>query len=57
MTNSESKLQSAINALEAGKLSSYEASFIESIRNYSKKSLGNLTSKQYDLLRKCAEKE
>jgi len=36
MTNSESKLQSAINALEAGKLSSYEASFIESIRNYSK---------------------
>jgi hypothetical protein len=56
MTNGEIKLENAINALEGKKLSSYEADFIESIRNYSKKEIAKLSSKQYDLLCKCANK-
>jgi hypothetical protein len=56
MTNSEINQSEAIKAMESGKLTSYESDFVESIRNYSKKDLKNLSTKQYDLLRKCADK-
>lgn len=56
MTNAESYLEDAINALEEGKLSDYEAKFVESIKDYSKKDLRNLTSKQFMLLRDISKK-
>ena len=56
MTNVESYLETAVEALEAGKLNSYEAEFIESIKDYSKKQLKSLSSKQFILIRDIARK-
>lgn len=56
MTNAQSMQQSAIEAMEQGKLSTWEVSFVESIKNYTKKDLRDLSSKQYDALRKIAAK-
>jgi hypothetical protein len=56
MTNAQSMQQSAIEAMEQGKLSTWEVSFVESIKNYTKKDLRDLSSKQYDVLRKIAAK-
>lgn len=56
MTNSEINLSEAIKAMKQGNLSAYEMDFIKDIRDYSKKELKGLSSKQYDLLRKCAAK-
>ena len=56
MTIVEIKLSNAIEALEAGKLNDYEASFVEKIKDFSKKELKNLSSKQYNFLRSIAEK-
>lgn len=56
MTNVESYLSRAQEALEAGLLTSYEASFIEYIQDYDKKQLKSLSSKQFDLLRSIANK-
>ena len=56
MTNVEINLQYAVEALEAGRLSSYEADFINEIRDYSKKELKSLSSKQYKLLRDISHK-
>lgn len=57
MTNSEIDLQSAIEALESGKLNSREADFINQIRDYDKKKLRSLTSKQYAWLRDISNKK
>jgi hypothetical protein len=54
MTNAQSYLETATQALEEGKLSGSAKSFIESIRDYSKKQLNNLTSKQFNFLRDVA---
>ena len=56
MTNVEINLKYAVAALEAGRLNDYEAEFIESIRDYSKKELKNLSSKQYNILREISNK-
>lgn len=56
MTNVEIELSNAIEAIEAGKLNDYEASFVEKIKDFSKKELKNLSSKQYDFLRTIAKK-
>lgn len=55
-TNAETKRDWAVEALEAGKLTPYEAEFVEQIRNWTKKQLRGLTSKQYALLTTCADK-
>lgn len=56
MTNVEIDLSCALKALEAGRLTSYEAEFIEAIRDYTKKELKKLSSKQYKLLREISNK-
>lgn len=56
MTFSQSLQADAVKAKEQGNLSAYEKGFVEDIANYDKKQLGRLTSKQYDLLKKCATK-
>ena len=56
MTNVEINLSNALEALEAGRLTAYEAEFVESIRDYTKKELKNLSSKQYKLLREISNK-
>ena len=56
MTNAEILLANAKKALEEKLLNSYEEEFIEKISDYSKKELSKLSSKQYELLRKCASK-
>ncbi len=56
MTNVEINLKYAVAALEAGRLNDYEAEFIESIRDYSKKELKKLSSKQYKLLNEISNK-
>ena len=56
MTNVEINLKYAVAALETGRLNDYEAEFIESIRDYSKKELKKLSSKQYNLLREISNK-
>ena len=56
MTNVEINLKYAVAALEAGRLNAYEAEFIESIRDCTKKELKNLSSKQYKLLREISNK-
>lgn len=56
MTNVEINLSCAIAALEAGRLSAYEAEFIQSIRDSSKKELKSLSSKQYKMLRDISNK-
>ena len=50
MTNSEINLKNAIEALESGKLNAKESDFINQIKDYDKKKLRSLTSKQYDWL-------
>lgn len=55
MTNAQSYLQTAVQALEAGKLTGSAKSFISDIQNYTKKQLNNLTSKQFKFLRDVAE--
>jgi len=57
MTNGETNLKNAIEAMQSGKLTSYEVEFVKKIENYSKKEIAKLSSKQYDLLRKCAGKK
>ena len=56
MTNAENNLKHAIEALNNNKLNAYEAAFINSIKEYSKKELKNISSKQYHLLVQCADK-
>lgn len=55
MTNVESYQKEAVERLEKGELNSYESDFVEKIRDYSKKELKSLTSKQFFFLRKIAE--
>ena len=55
MTNVESYQKEAVERLEKGELNSYESDFIEQIRDYSKKELKKLSSKQFLFLRKIAE--
>jgi len=55
MTNSQINLKYAIKNLEAGKLNNNEISFVQSIRDYSKKELNNLSSSDYKLLKKCSD--
>lgn len=50
MTNVESNLKVARKALENGLLNGSATSFIEYIKDYDKKQLRNLTSKQYHFL-------
>ena len=54
MTNVEIYLESAIEKLENGQLTSWEADFVESIRDYTKKELRGLSSKQFKTLRSIA---
>ena len=56
MTNSESKLNRAINKLDNGVLNQHEAQFIEQIKGYDKKQLKKLTYKQYKFLEGIADK-
>jgi hypothetical protein len=59
MTNVESYLSTAIEAKEAGKLTAWEANFIDSIvaqYGTDKKGLKGLSSKQFDTLRSIARK-
>ena len=56
MTTNQSKLESAIWAMEDGKLNAFETQFIESIKCYTKQQLSKLSSKQYDVLVKCSLK-
>ena len=56
MTNVEISLNYALKALEAGRLTAYEADFLESIKDYTKKELRNLSSKQYKLLQEISNK-
>ena len=56
MTNSEINLNCALKALKEGRLTAYEAEFVNSIKDYTKKELRNLSSKQYKLLREISNK-
>jgi len=56
MTNAEINQAAAIENLRAGKLNEFEIKFVNSIKDMSKKELRNLSSKQYDILRKIASK-
>jgi hypothetical protein len=56
MTNAESKLASAIENRDSGKLNQWESDFVTQFEDYNKKDLRNLTSKQYKKLRDIANK-
>jgi len=56
MTNVEINQAEAIKKLESGELNEFEAKFVISIKDMSNKELRSLSSKQYDLLRKIADK-
>lgn len=56
MTNAEINLRYAIKALEEGRLNDREAVFIEEIRDYDKRRLRGLTSRQYAWLAAIADK-
>lgn len=56
MTNGEINLEVAVKALEAGKLNSFEAQFVESIKDYDKHDLKKLSRKQYDVLQSIYKK-
>ena len=56
MTNNQSMQETAISLLEAGKLNSFEAQFVESIRNWTKKDLNRISSRQYEILKKISQK-
>ena len=56
MTNVEINLECAVKALEAGKLNNFESNFVNSIKDYSKKELKTLSSKQFLLLREISNK-
>lgn len=56
MTNVEINQKEAIKNFEAGKLNAFEIEFVNSIKDMSKKELNKLSSKQYLLLRKIANK-
>jgi len=56
MTNVEIMLNEAIAKLNENKLNSYEAEFVNNIKDYMKKELKSLTTNQYKLLRKIANK-
>lgn len=56
MTNLEILKKQAVENLNAVKLTGYEAEFVETIKDYSKKQLRNLSTKQYSLLREIANK-
>jgi len=56
MTNAEINQAAAIKNLNAGKLNEFETKFVNSIKDMSKKELKNLSYKQYDILRKIANK-
>jgi hypothetical protein len=55
MTNAESYLKDAVRKLNDNELNAYEASFIDDIKDYTKKDLRKLSYKQFCLLRKIAE--
>ena len=50
MTNAEINLETAVKALNEGKLKGSAQSFIESIKDYNKYQLKKLTKKQYSFL-------
>lgn len=56
MTNAESYLSRACEAMEASLLTVAEDLFIQSIQHFSKKELRELSSKQFDMLRSIAIK-
>lgn len=56
MTNVESYLSMACEAMEASLLTVAEDLFIQSIQQFSKKELRELSSKQFDMLRSIAIK-
>jgi len=56
MTNAEINLTEAIKNMNDGKLNDYESSFISDIKDYDKKQLKGLSSKQYKFMRTCADK-
>ena len=56
MTLAESYLETAVEKLNAGELSGKAYDFINSIKDYSKKQLKNLTSPQFLFLRDIARK-
>jgi hypothetical protein len=56
MTNAEINQAAAIENLKAGKLNEFEIKFVNSIKDMSKKELRALSYKQYDILRKIANK-
>jgi hypothetical protein len=56
MTNAEIKQAKAVENLESGKLNAFETEFVNSIKSMSKKQLNKLSYKQYDILRKIADK-
>lgn len=55
MTNAQIDLQTAVKALNEQKLKGSAASFIESIKDYSKQELKKLSQKQYKFLRDIAK--
>lgn len=57
MTNVERDLQTAVSLLESGQLNDYASSFVHKIRNYDKKDLKKLTSKQFLFLRDIANEK
>lgn len=57
MTNVECYQKEAVKKLEKGILDSYQVDFVEKIKNYTKKELNSLTSKQFLFLRKIAEQK
>ena len=56
MTNAEIILQDAVKNLEEGKLNAWEVEFVEQFKDFSKKELKNLSSKQYKTLRDISNK-
>lgn len=56
MTNGEINLEIAVKALEAGKLNNFETQFVESIKDYDKHDLKNLSKKQYAVLQDIYKK-
>lgn len=56
MTNVEINQKEAIKNLEAGELNAFEETFVLQIKDMTKKELNKLSSKQYLILRKIADK-
>jgi len=56
MTNAEIILQDALKNRDDGKLNPWEEDFVSQFKNWDKKKLKSLTSKQYWKLRGISEK-